>query len=116
MKKVLATILCVLTILAVSGAAVFAARHHDTASMQPTTIAEIKANGWDDQRVVLDGKFTKHVYKDIYVFTDNKGEEINVDVDDDDWYQVEMNTPVRIYAEVDKDWHGDIELEVKRIN
>jgi uncharacterized protein YdeI (BOF family) len=40
---------------------------------------------------------------------------MTVEVDDDIWYQLSMDTPVRISAEVDKDWHGGIELEVKRI-
>ena len=40
---------------------------------------------------------------------------MTVEVDDDIWYQLSMDTPVRIYAEVDKDWHGGIELEVKNI-
>lgn len=113
MKKVLAAILCVLTIFAVSGV-VFAARHHQ-ANMQPTTVAEVKANGWDDQRVVLEGKFIRHEYKDIYTFIDKNGDEIKAEVDDDIWYQVKMNTPVRIYAEVDKHWHGEVDLEVEHI-
>ena len=90
-----------------------AAKHHNSA--QVTTIADIKANGWDEQRVLVDGEFTEHIYKDLYTFTDNEGNSMTVEVDDDIWYQLSMDTPVRIYAEVDKDWHGGIELEVKNI-
>lgn len=113
MKKLLIVMLSLLSVFILSTAIVFAARHHNNA--QITTVAEVKANGWDDQRVLIDGKFTEHIYKDIYTFTDIEGNSITVDVDDDLWYQLSMDTPVRIYAEVDKDWHGEIELEVKHI-
>lgn len=114
MKKLLVAILSALTILMVSGAVVFADRHH-TANLTPTTIAEIHENGWDDQHVVLEGKFTEQIYSDIYTFEDTNGDSVKVDIDDDHWQQVPLNTPVRIFAEVDKEWHGGVELEVKRI-
>lgn len=39
---------------------------------------------------------------------------MTVEVDDDIWYQLSMDTPTYC-VEVDKDWHGGIELEVKNI-
>lgn len=113
MKKMLAVVLSLVTVFVLGTAVVFAAKHHNSA--QVTTIADIKANGWDEQRVLVDGEFTEHIYKDLYTFTDNEGNSMTVEVDDDIWYQLSMDTPVRIYAEVDKDWHGGIELEVKNI-
>lgn len=115
MKKLLISILSILTIFALSTAVVFAARHHQPNANAPTvTIAQIQQNGYDDQRVLVEGKFTDHKYKDVYVFTDTEGNTILAEVDDDIWYQLSMDTPVRIYAEVDKDWHG-VELDVKNI-
>lgn len=115
MKKMLALVLSLVTVFVLGTAVVFAAKHHNGNNAQVTTIAEIKANGWDDQRVLVDGTFTEHIYKDLYTFTDNEGNSMTAEVDDDIWYQLSMNSPVRIYAEVDKDWHGGIELEVKNI-
>lgn len=113
MKKLLIVILSILTIFALSTAVVFAARHHQP-NAQTVTISQIKQSGYDDQRVLIEGKFTDHKYKDVYVFTDTEGNTVLAEVDDDIWYQLSMDTPVRIYAEVDKNWHG-IELEVKNI-
>lgn len=111
MKKMLAIVLSLIAVFVLSTTVVFASRNYN----QVTTISNIKANGWDEQRVVVDGKFTEHIYDNIYTFTDNEGTSMTVEVDDDIWYQLSMNTPVRIYAEVDKDWHGGIELDVKNI-
>ena len=48
-------------------AVVFAAKHHNSA--QVTTIADIKANGWDEQRVLVDGEFTEHILQRfIYIY------------------------------------------------
>ena len=113
MKKMLAVVLSLVTVFVLGTAVVFAAKNHNRD--QVTTIADIKANGWDEQRVLVDGEFTEHIYKDLYTFTDNEGNSMTVEVDDDIWYQLSLDIPVRIYDEVDKDWHGGIELEVKNI-
>ncbi|HIX84240.1 MAG TPA: NirD/YgiW/YdeI family stress tolerance protein [Candidatus Megamonas gallistercoris] len=112
MKKLLVALLSVLVICVLGSAAVFAAKYNP--NIQPTTIAEVQKNAYDDQHVAIDGKFVKHLYKDVFTFRDTAGTEINVEVDDDCRYILEMDTPVRILAEVDKDWYG-IDLEVKRI-
>lgn len=114
MKKLILALFAALTVLAVSGAVVFAAGRGDR-NLSPTTVAEINASGWDDQRVVLDGKFIEHVHKDIYTFVDKNGDNIKAEIDDDLWYQIKLDEPVRIYAEVDKSWRHGIELEVKHI-
>ena len=114
MKKIIIALFAVLSILAVSGAVVFAAGRGDR-NITPTTVAEVKANGWDDQHVILVGKFTEHVRGDIYTFVDKDGNSIKAEIDDDIWYQISLGEPVRIYAEVDKSWHHGVELEVKHI-
>lgn len=114
MKKMWILICSLIAVFVLSSAVVFAAKHHDS-NPKITTISEIKANSWDEQRVLLDGEFTEHVYKDIYIFTDDKGDFITVDIDDEVWYQLSMNSPVRIFAKVDKDWYGEIELDVEHI-
>ena len=96
MKKMLAVVLSLVAVFILGTAVVFAAKHHSSA--QVTTIADIKANGWDEQRVLVDGEFTEHICKDLYTFTDNEGNSMTVEVDDDIWYQLSMDTPVRIYA------------------
>ena len=53
MKKMLAVVLSLVTVFVLGTAVVFAAKHHNSA--QVTTIADIKANGWDEQRVLVDG-------------------------------------------------------------
>ena len=50
----------------------------------------------DEQRVLVDGEFTEHIYKDLYTFTDNEGNSMTVEVDDDIWYQLSMDTPVQM--------------------
>ena len=57
MKKMLAVVLSLVTVFVLGTAVVFAAKHHNSA--QVTTIADIKANGWDEQRVLVDGELTE---------------------------------------------------------
>ena len=113
MKKTIIALFAVLSILAVSSAVVFAAGHGNR-NAEPTTVAEVHASAWDEQRVILDGEFTQHLRGDKYIFTDENGDSIRADVDDDIWYQISLNEPVRVYAEVDKDRHG-VEIEVNHI-
>ena len=112
MKKLLIALLSVLVICVLGSVAVFASRYNP--NIPTSTISEVQQNAYDDQHVAIDGKFVKHIYKDVFTFRDTTGTEINVEVDDDCRYVLEMDTPVRIFAEVDKDWYG-IDLEVKRI-
>ena len=110
MKKMLAVVLSLVAVFVLGTAVVFAAKHHNSA--QVTTIADIKANGWDEQRVLVDGEFTEHIYKDLYTFTDNEGNSMTVEVDDDIWYQLCLDTPVRFCGEVVIDWEGGIGIVV----
>lgn len=80
----------------------------------PTNVATIKSQGQDDQRVVMEGQFIRHVHKDVYVFRDTAGDEITVEVDDDCMHQLVMDQSVRAYGEIDID-HGGLEVEIKKI-
>ena len=74
-----------------------------------TTVADILANGKDDQVVVLRGKFTNLIKSDKYEFVDA----ITAELDDDrDWSMIVKDAPVEIRAEIDRDWTST-ELDVK---
>lgn len=77
-----------------------------------TSLEEVKQQGYDDQLVVLRGRFTRQVTDDKYEFTDEKGNTITAELDDDqDWSHVAKDALVEILAEVDrKDYR--VELEV----
>lgn len=115
MKKLLLISVSLLSVLLFSTAMVFAAHHHRESNAQVMTVEEVKANAWDDQHVILDGHFVEKIYGDMYLFKDVEGNNITAEVDDDQWYNVELDKKVRIFAEVDKDRHGDVKLDVKHI-
>lgn len=84
------------------------------ANNAPNTVAGIKANAHDDQRVVLQGRLTNYLGKDIYEFTDLAGDTIEVELDDDrNWSNISKDQLIEIEAEVDKDLLS-ISLDVKR--
>ena len=79
----------------------------------PSTVAQVLENGQDDQHVVLQGKFTKHIRGERYEFVDASGKSITAELDHDrDWSMIVKDQPVEIFAEVDRDWNS-IELDVK---
>lgn len=91
-----------------------------SASAQPqgfslTTLKSIEAvrkNSYDEQLVVLRGRFTRQVTHDKYEFTDEKGNTIVAELDDDkNWSHVAKDALMDILAEVDRDRYK-VELEV----
>ena len=73
---------------------------------------EVKQNSYDEQLVVLRGRFTRQVSHDKYEFTDEKGNTIVTELDDDkNWSHVSKDALMDILAEVDRD-HWKVELEV----
>lgn len=69
-----------------------------------STVAEaIKMR--DDTPVILEGKITQRIRKNIYQFSDNTGS-IPVEIDQKDWQGVDVHSSdtVQIHGEVDKDW------------
>lgn len=77
-----------------------------------STVTHVLNTAKDHQIVTLRGKFTEHIKGDKYVFTDNEGNSIKAELDDDkDWSMISKDAPVEIRAEVDKDWNNT-KLEV----
>ena len=76
------------------------------------SIEEVFKNSYDEQLVVLRGRFTRQVTHDKYEFTDENGNTIVAELDDDrDWSHVVKDALMDILAEVDRDWRK-VELEV----
>lgn len=76
------------------------------------SLEEVKKNSYDDQLVVVRGRFTRQVSHDKYEFTDEKGNTIVAELDDDhNWSHVAKDALMDILAEVDRDKYR-VELEV----
>ena len=86
-------------------------------TQQPSvTNAAAATNAADDTLVVLEGKITSQINKDTYWFQDNTGK-IRVEIDRKRMpaTQINQNTRVRLYGEVDKDFSRPVEIDVKRV-
>lgn len=77
-------------------------------------IATVKSQGRDDQHIVMTGKLVEHLHRDYYMFEDENGGRIAVEMDDHDRRNVRLNEAVKIYGEIEIK-HGDIEIEVDRL-
>ena len=74
------------------------------ANASPNTVAQVLANGRDDQVVTLTGSLTNYLGDDRYEFTDVAGDRIEVELDDDrNWSHIGKDMPIRITGEIDKD-------------
>ncbi len=80
----------------------------------PKSVAEVNKNGYDDQHVVLKGRFTKQLSREKFEFTDDTGT-IVAELDDDrNWSHIRKDAPVEITAEIERERLGTvIELDVK---
>ena len=80
----------------------------------PKSVAEVKKNGYDDQHVVLKGRFTKQLSREKFEFTDDTGT-IVAELDDDrNWSHIRKDAPVEITAEIERERLGTvIELDVE---
>ena len=77
------------------------------------TVAAVKAQGVDEQMVVLRGRFTKQLTKEKFEFVDEKGDTIVAELEDDrDWSMITKDALVEIRAEIDKDLMS-VKLEVE---
>ncbi len=79
---------------------------------QLTSVKAIRDKGRDEQMVVLMGRFTKQLGRELYEFTDTNGDTIACELDDDrNWSHVKKDALVEISAEIDKGY-TKLELEV----
>lgn len=72
----------------------------------PTSIAQIKDQGRDDQIVTVRGRLVEFLGDDTYVFVDTENNKINVELDHDDkfnWSQIGKNELIDLTAEIDKE-------------
>ena len=82
-------------------------------SQANTTVALVKQNAYDDQIVVLKGRLVQYYGDNWYVFKDEKGNQIDVELDDDrPWYNIKKDQLIIIVAEVDRDYQR-VTLDVK---
>lgn len=81
----------------------------------PKTVRDVLQYGYDDQRVVLQGRLTQYLGHDRYVFADETGQ-IRVELDDDrDWSHIAKDQLIRIYGKLDiSRKHNRIEIEVRQ--
>ena len=78
-----------------------------------STVAEIQSSGFDEQDVQLQGRLTNYLYKDVYEFTDELGNSIEVELDDDiDWSPVHKDQLIAIFGEVERNLFK-LSIEVK---
>lgn len=86
------------------------------ASPNARNVAEILKNPVDDEHVVLQGKITKKLRKDKYIFSDGTGE-IRVEIDREVFrgQRVTETTLVEILGEVEKDFMESPEIDVDRL-
>lgn len=81
--------------------------------LEATTIADIKKNAKDDDKVKVKGRLTKYLGDEAFEFTDANSDSITVILDNDrNWSYLAKDMPIEILAEVDKG-KMDIVLDVK---
>src|SRR5690625_4743336 len=75
------------------------------------TISEIKKMS-DNKEVIAEGYNTRRVSDEEYTYTDGTGEiRIEIDGDHRQGREVDSETPIRIYGELDKKWFRSSEIE-----
>ena len=79
-----------------------------------TTVSEA-LNLNDDTPVTLEGKITRHLRKDKYLFADDTGT-VTVEIEHKDWNGTDVKPTdiVRIRGEMDKDWY-DTKIDVDSV-
>lgn len=122
MKKTLGVILASLTLastVALANPQGFGPAHNgpvagfSSSNAPKTTVAQIMQTGYDNQIVVLNGRLVQYYGDNWYVFKDEKGNQIDVELDDDrPWYNIKKDQLITIVAEVDRDYQR-VTLDVK---
>ncbi|NLK65862.1 MAG: NirD/YgiW/YdeI family stress tolerance protein [Campylobacteraceae bacterium] len=101
----------------VLASSLFAGGFVSSKSNDVMSIAEIKNSARDDQMVTFRGYIKKQLDDDEYIVTDKKGNEIEVEIDDDKWNGLiaDESTYLEIYGEVDRDSARDVEIDAKSV-
>lgn len=81
-----------------------------------TPVEKVLSQGKDDQYVAVEGFIVQKIGHKDYIFKDKTGE-IRVEIKDRVFanQQVSPKTKVMLEGEVDKDWTGPMEIDVKRL-
>lgn len=81
-----------------------------------TPVEKILSQGKDDQYVAVEGYIVQKVGNKDYIFKDKTGE-IRVEIKDRVFANqpVSSTTKVLLEGEVDKDWTGPMEIDVKKL-
>lgn len=67
------------------------------------SVARIQSEGRDEDLVLLRGRLTNYLYEDRYEFTDEAGNSIEVELDNDaNWSLVHKNQLIEIFGEVER--------------
>lgn len=88
----------------------------DNQTYTPAAIADIVANPNDGDHVTVEGMLVRKVDDETYVLSDGTNE-INVEIDDDDFPKVEISETTKVVIEGEVDTHlvGDADIEADRI-
>lgn len=91
-------------------------RFHDGNTYRETSLGDIIANPEDGMHVTLEGTLIRKTGDEMYVFSDGT-DEINVEIDDDDFpnRDVSETTRVRIDGEVDTHRTRDTDIDADRV-
>lgn len=75
----------------------------------PLSVAEVMNSARDHQLIVMQGRLTQYLGRDLYEFTDRQGQTIVVDLNKDyDWSHVQRNQLINIIGKVDRGITGTI--------
>lgn len=76
-------------------------------------VMAIQSHGKDEEDVWMRGRLTNYLYENSYEFTDEMGNSIAVELDDDiDWTPVYKDQLIEIYGEIDRNMFR-VKVEVK---
>ncbi|OOF89140.1 hypothetical protein BKG94_04155 [Rodentibacter ratti] len=123
MKKLLTVTTIALSSIAIYGTALAQGFNNGASQMQgfvdenaivKTVSDALKAN--DDTPVRLEGKIVKQLGKKDFIFKDNSGQEIQIEIDKKAWNGVTVNPQdqIQIIGKVDKEWNNT-EIDVKQV-
>lgn len=91
--------------------------HFDTMPqgfMSVNSVTVVQSHARDDDEVMMRGRLTGYLYKNCYEFTDEDGNSIEMELDDDyDWSSVHKDQLIEIFGEVERNMFK-VKIEAKR--